>query len=137
MLCLGCQFSGVFPEGKSLRLAPMRMLIVEDDVPLREAIAASAANWTIVRHEGPRAEPTRFHEIVQAGSVDEGKRRLGANVDVMLVDVKLGNESGLTLVEHALKVERVPLLLAMSGQATATEAFQLAALGVIQKRAPH
>jgi DNA-binding response OmpR family regulator len=105
----------------------MRMLVVEDDVALREAICASAANWTINLPDGRAA---RFEEILQASSVDEGTSALSAGFNLLLVDVKLGTDSGITLAERASRAQTVPLVLAMSRQATATEAFQLAALGV-------
>jgi two-component system, response regulator RegA len=108
----------------------MRLLIVEDDDPLREAICASAANWTVIVPDHGRRKEARFSQIVQAASVPEGLACLASDFDLLIVDVRLGEERGLTLVERALTSERAPVTLAISGQATATEAFQLASLGI-------
>jgi two-component system response regulator RegA len=107
----------------------MRLLIVEDDVALREAIRASAANWAIVVRD-PHEREAHFTQIAEASTVAECITHLATPCDVLIVDVRLREESGLRVVEHARQSKTLPLILAMSGQATAQEAFQLATLGV-------
>jgi two-component system response regulator RegA len=108
----------------------MRLLVVEDDVPLREAICAAARNWAFLLPEVAGVREGRFHAIAQAGGLQEGVAQLEKPVDMVILDVKLGEESGLELVEHMRRSGRVPAILSVSGQATAAEAFHLAARGV-------
>lgn len=108
----------------------MRVLIVEDDEPLRQAVASAARTWSVQLGEGEAARSVPFSEVVQAGSLSDGLSRVEAEFDLLIVDVRLGDESGLKLVERAVALERPPVVLAISGQATANEGFHLASLGV-------
>lgn len=107
------------------------MLLVEDDHALSEAIAAAACGWTIpavpwTLGMGER----RIDELVVEHSLQGGLRRLEeTHFDLVLTDVALGEESGITLVERARTVEPAPTIIAISGQATAAQAFKLAELG--------
>jgi two-component system, response regulator RegA len=104
----------------------MKALVVEDDSPLREAIATTSVRW---RLQTPSGE-VRIDEVLEAGDVAEGIRLVESDIDLLLVDVRLGDQSGIRVVEASRKRGDQLPILAMSGQATATEAFQLAALGV-------
>jgi len=104
----------------------MRLLVVEADDSLRTAIRSAAKSWTFAVARGSDA---RFATITEAESVCGAIRHLTEPLDVMIVDVKLGSESGLTVVEHANGLERAPAVLAVSDQATAAVGFQLARLG--------
>jgi two-component system response regulator RegA len=108
----------------------MKLLVVEDDIALREAVCGSAADWVVAARIGSATVEARFSVIAQAGSVAEAIALQPDAFELMIVDVKLGNESGLALVEHVRQAGVMPAILAVSGQATAVEAFQLASLGV-------
>jgi two-component system response regulator RegA len=107
----------------------MKLLVVEDDDDLREAICESASGWTF---QVSRAGQTGagFSFVTQARSIDEGKERLADNYDLLILDLRLGGENGIALAKHAKGSPTAPAILCISGQATAQEAFQLAALGV-------
>jgi DNA-binding NtrC family response regulator len=108
----------------------MRLLLVEDDIPLRDSICAAACNWSIpLSQEDARGE-ARLSDILVAESVKGAIELLGRRCDLLIVDVRLGEESGLAVVERAVALAPAPVVLAISGQATAREAFQLAAMGV-------
>jgi DNA-binding NtrC family response regulator len=108
----------------------MRLLLVEDDIPLRDAICAAASNWTIALSDTEGHRAVRLSDILVADSVNGAIELLPRRCDLLIVDVRLGDESGLAVVERALTLAPAPVVLAISGQATAREAFQLAALGV-------
>lgn len=101
----------------------MRILIVEDDDELREAIAIDAETWPL-RHRGGAGE------ILTASSAGEGIALLEREPEFVLVDVRLGDDSGIRVVQAANARAGPPSCLAMSGQASAEEAFELARLGV-------
>lgn len=66
----------------------MRMLIVDDD---RDYLTACAA---VLGADG--------HDVTVAGSFDEGRRLLAhANIDLLIVDVRLGAYNGLHLLALA------------------------------------
>jgi two-component system, response regulator RegA len=108
----------------------MRVLLVEDDLPLRDAIRAAASTWSVVIRQGASSSEVRLSEIFVAASVKEAVALLDQRPALLIVDVRLNDESGLDVVRHAMRLESAPLVLAVSGQATAAEAFSLAALGV-------
>ncbi len=94
---------------------PSRVLIVEDHKPLRQAIARAARGWGA--------------EVFEAGSVGEGLRLLEDGPDLVIVDVALPDGHARPLVEQATRRRPAPAVIAMSGQASAEEAFELARLG--------
>ena len=108
----------------------MRMLLVEDDIPLRDALAEAASDWTVTIPSDGGFREVVFSEIRRAATVIEALRELSTPVDLLVVDVRLGPESGIDIVRYASDLEVTPTILAISGKATATEAFELAALGV-------
>lgn len=108
----------------------MRVLIVEDDEPLRQAVVSAARTWSVQVGHGETSRSVPLSNIVEAGSVEEGLTRLSQGCDLLIVDVRLGSESGLRIVEAANRLDPAPVMLAVSGQATANEGFHLAALGV-------
>lgn len=108
----------------------MRVLIVEDDEPLRQAVVSAASAWSVQFGEGETVRSVALSHIVEAASVAEGLSRLKEGCDLLIVDVRLGDESGLTVVEAANRLDSPPVVLAVSGSATANEGFHLAALGV-------
>lgn len=94
---------------------PERVLIVEDHVPLRRAIAHAAQTWGA--------------EVLEAGTVREGRALLARLPDVVIVDVALPDGQAQPIVEDAVRMRPVAAVIAMSGQASAYEAFQLAQAG--------
>lgn len=108
----------------------MRLLLVEDDAPLREAIRDAALNWTVELPFRGELRQIAFESVGTAGSVTEALAALRQPFDLVIVDVRLGDENGMTIVRQVREHNAVPTIIAISGQATATEAFELASLGV-------
>ncbi len=107
------------------------MLLVEDDAALSEAIKAAAAAWTIELTEQQREARRSSVELTAATNLREGLERLReATFDLILTDIALGSDSGLHLVAQARKLEPAPVIIAISGEATAAQAFALSELGV-------
>jgi two-component system response regulator RegA len=94
---------------------PQRVLIVEDHKPLRQAIARAGRGWGA--------------EVLEAGTVQEGRDLLARLPDVVIVDVALPDGQALPIVEEAVRMRPAAAVIAMSGQASAEEAFQLARSG--------
>jgi DNA-binding NtrC family response regulator len=95
---------------------PRKVLIVEDDRDLAESIARSVRSWD------PAA--------AIAGTVAAAMRLLAAAPDLVICDVRLPDGSGLEIAEAALVRHPIPAIIAISGAATAEEAFALAQRGV-------
>ena len=94
---------------------PERVLIVEDHKPLRQAIARAARDWGA--------------EVLEAGTIREAHASLLQLPDLVIVDVALPDGHALSIVEEATRMRPSPAVIAMSGQASAEEAFQLARAG--------
>ena len=94
-----------------------RVLIVEDNVPLRTAIAA------LLRDSGA--------EVLEAGTEQDAMPLLDPPPDLIICDVYLPDGSALKILETALHLSPEPVKIAISGLASADEAFQLAKLGVL------
>jgi DNA-binding NtrC family response regulator len=93
-----------------------RILIVEDDPMMMR---------TLERAVHPLAS-----SVTCAESVAAAKEALRAGVDLVLLDVRLGDGSGVLVAEEAVRLDASPLVIALSGHATPPEAFRLAQLGV-------
>jgi DNA-binding NarL/FixJ family response regulator len=93
-----------------------RALIVEDDPLLRRVLA-----------RGLRA---RGVDALEASSVGTAQRLLRCGPDLVLTDVKLPDGSGHDVARRAASMCPPPMVVAMSAQATAAEAFALAELAV-------
>jgi len=94
-----------------------RVLIVVEDDALRVAIGRVLARYAA--------------EILQAGTLAEARCLLAeAGPDLVLLDVRLPDGSGVALAELASLRRPKPTLIAISGQATAAEAFALGRVGV-------
>jgi DNA-binding NtrC family response regulator len=106
------------------------MLLVEDDAALSDAIRAAANDWSLSAVPGLSAAE-RISDLVVVETLQKGLAELKSRpFDMVITDVALGEESGLTLVEEARGLEPSPVIIAISGQATAAQAFALAELGV-------
>lgn len=94
-----------------------RVLIVEDDRALCTALARLArSKWA--------------SEVWQAHSVAEAREMMLQQPDLMIIDVKLPDGDSFGLVEAAWSLKPAPVVVAMSGAASAEEAFRLGQLGV-------
>lgn len=92
------------------------MLIVEDNAPLRAAIAGLVQSWGA--------------EALEADTCSGGVGMLDPPPDLLICDVRLPGESGLGVLEASLSTCPEPAKIAISGAATPEEAFLLARLGV-------
>ncbi len=95
-----------------------RVLLVEDDAKLRRAIRRSIRSDARV--------------IVEVSSCKAALAALeGSSFDMVLLDVHLPDGSGLQVADAAAACSPVPLIVVLSGDASAGEAFRLAQLGAI------
>jgi DNA-binding response OmpR family regulator len=93
-----------------------RVLVVEDNVPLRAAIARLVRSW------GARA--------IEAGTAREALALLSPPPDLIISDIRLPDENAFCVFEAAARLWPKPLGVAISGEASADEAFRLAKIGV-------
>ncbi len=94
----------------------MRVLVVEDDDLLRRSIGKAVRSWGA--------------EVFEAATVRDGVALLERHPDLLVMDVRLGDGTGLDVARAAARTRPIPLMIAISGQALPEEAFQLAQLGV-------
>lgn len=94
-----------------------RALVLEDDDPLRRTLARLLRSWNT--------------EVVEAKTVAEATRLLATHrPELVITDVRLPDGTGAALAEAAAGCSPRPLVVAMSGLASAGEAFALAQCGV-------
>lgn len=93
-----------------------RVLIVEDNAPLRTAIARRVVRWG--------ATP------LEAGTAQEALDRFDPPPDLIIIDVCLPDQPATTVLEAAANLSPAPLTIAISGLASPEQAFRLAQLGV-------
>lgn len=92
------------------------VLIVDDDDHLRTAL----------RH----AFRTDGHEVREASSLAEARAAFEERVPhVVITDVRLPDGSGIDVVRLATALSPLPVVVAISGKASPTEAFQVAEAG--------
>ena len=70
--------------------------------------------------------------VVEASSCATALTALEDGCDLLLLDVRLPDGSGVRIAEAAVSRRPTPLLVVLSGEATPHEAFQLAQLGAVQ-----
>jgi two-component system response regulator DevR len=92
-----------------------RALVVDDDDALRRGLARLLRTGSV--------------EVCEAKSVAEGLKLLAGEPDLVITDVRLPDGSGLDLVERASLQQPTPVIVAISGLASAREAFVLALAG--------
>jgi len=92
-----------------------RVLVLEDDPSLCEVIARVARGW------GSRVQ--------QAYSVAEGRAALAERPHLLIADVRLPDGSAIPVVKAAARMRPAPAIVALSGLASAEEAFHLAQAG--------
>jgi DNA-binding NarL/FixJ family response regulator len=104
---------------------PVRVLVVDDDSHMRKVVSNELL------------ADQRTDLVAQAGSLREGRRMiLQYEFDVMLVDLNLGDGSGLSLIEH-MKIVRpmaeAIVISAMDDEHSTLRAFELGATGYLVK----
>jgi len=119
--CYGPSVAGVADEqAPSPQEAPSRppvrrALLVEDDPHLRRTLARSLRAWGV--------------EVVEAGTASEARTALAMRFDLVLCDVRLPDGSGLVVVRQAGELRPAPVVIAMSGAASASEGWDIARAG--------
>jgi DNA-binding NarL/FixJ family response regulator len=107
--------------------AEIRVAIVDDHPVVREGTAALLATQPGLRVVGA------------AGSIEEASPLLdAASVDVLLLDIRLGSESGLTLLDGKARA-RLPAIVVLTAYdypQYAAAALRLGAAGFVVKTAP-
>jgi DNA-binding NtrC family response regulator len=95
-----------------------RAVVIEDEEALAQAIARIVSAWGA--------------EVSTAASAAEAKRMLAKPPppDLILIDVRLPDDSAFGVLEVAAQLSPRPLTVAMSGKASPDEAFRLAQQGV-------
>lgn len=99
-------------EARALR----RILVIEDDLALRAGISRLAREW------GAR--------VLEAGSVAEAMALLAPPPDLVIADIRLPDGSARSVFEETARAWPRPILVAISGRASAAEAFALGQMGV-------
>ena len=96
--------------------AGLRVLLVEDDAALRTALTRVLTEWSA--------------EVIPAACVAEGLAALEDGPDLVILDVRLPDGSGVQIAEAMAQMNPMPVSIAISGAASADEAFRLRDLGV-------
>jgi DNA-binding NtrC family response regulator len=94
----------------------MDVLLVEDDDGLRRTLG--------------RILEARGDRVTEAKTQAEALAALGHRFELLILDVRLPDGNALEIVRAASRHKPLPVMLAMSGEASAEEAFQLAQMGV-------
>lgn len=104
---------------------PVRVLLIDDDVHIRKVIANELLG------------DLRTDLVAQATSMREGRRLISQHeFDVMLVDLNLGDGSGLDLIDYMKTVRPLAeavVISAMDDEQHALRAFELGATGYLVK----
>jgi len=95
-----------------------RIAVVEDDAALRSAIARAVRSWGVL--------------VTEAGTAEEAKALLATlpPPDLLLIDVRLSDHTAFDVLDAADRSAAAPIVVAMSGKASADEAFRLGQRGV-------
>jgi len=91
-------------------------LVVDDDDALRRSLVRFLRGM--------------HTEVSEARTLEEALRLLARGPDLVMTDVRLPDGSGCAVAEMASRLTPQPLVVAMSGLASASEAFSLAQWGV-------
>lgn len=92
------------------------MLIVEDNAALLRALGRHISSWGA--------------DVTEVGTLAAATTELSAPFDLIISDIRLPDGSGFDLLRQASQGRPKPLLVAISGKASAEEAFELAQIGV-------
>lgn len=94
-----------------------RALVVEDEPAIRRTIVRTLEGFGV--------------ETQHASSLKQATSLLVPPLDLVVADVRLPDGSGQSVIRGALRFSPVPVLIAISGVASATEAFDLARAGAV------
>ncbi len=94
-----------------------RALVVEDEPSIRRTIVRTLEGFGV--------------ETQYASSVKQASALLVPSLDLVIADVRLPDGNGHSVITAALRFSPVPVLIAISGVASATEAFDLARAGAV------
>lgn len=117
----------------------MRVLVVEDNIALCDGIRNALTNWAFTVRKNGVVSEVCASDIMLASTVAEACEHLarvsGDHVGtrdrvLAIIDVRLQDESGFDVVKYAMQSTKPPIVLAISGLATAREAFLLSDMGV-------
>ena len=100
----------------------MKLLVVDDELSMREYLEVLVRRWG--------------HEVVVVESVAAAKEKLGPEFDLVITDMKLRNDSGLTVLKAARALPFPPeviIITAFGTPATAIEAVREGAYDYISK----
>lgn len=95
-----------------------RVLVVEDEPALRREIGR------LLRSTG--------RDVVEADTVASARSKLVLGCDLVMVDVRLPDGSGVDVAEAAAMLTPAPLMMVLTGGATAQEGFALCELGALR-----
>ncbi len=95
----------------------MKVLVVEDDEILRRALVHLLQQ--------------KAQQVAEADSVSEAAFQLAQDFDLVILDINLPDGRGSELAEVLATKKPMPAVIAISGEATPSEAFHLHECGVI------
>lgn len=108
---------GARDEGERELPGVKRALVVEDEPSIRRTIVRTLEGFGV--------------ETQHASSLKQATAMLVPPIDLVIADVRLPDGSGHSVITSALRFSPVPVLIAISGVASATEAFDLARAGAV------
>ncbi len=94
----------------------MRVLVVEDDDALLRAMCRLLPDW--------------FEDIAKAQSIEQARELKHPVPDVVILDVKLPDGDSVQLARELAELRPMPLMIAVSGEASPKQAFELNEIGV-------
>jgi DNA-binding NtrC family response regulator len=93
-----------------------RLLVVEDDQDLGDSIKRILRPWS--------------DDVTVVRTVADALVQLERRPDLVVIDVRLPDGSGVSVAEAATRLQPMPAVVAISGKATPEEGFRLALAGV-------
>lgn len=95
----------------------MKCLIIEDDTILLGSLSVCLREWGAT--------------VLTAVSLAEGLARLSEHPELIIFDIRLPDGSGVRVAEAAVLLKPLPAMVAISGEASGPEGFDLARFGVL------
>ncbi len=91
------------------------VVILEDNDLMRRALTRALSGWDC--------------EVREAGALCEAGPAVAAPLDLLIADVRLPDGTSHPIFAQASRIAPLPLMIAISGEASAAEGFELARLG--------